>query len=303
MSVAERNLTLGSDIGGTRDTDPRLQSFACLIAVTIDWEIIHVSANIGDFLDLDSSILGHTLDQVLLDDAVHEIRGVLNATAGHGGVGRLLGSNLRHGYPQFDLTIHENAHGFIIEIERGEPLSKIDDIGLVRGLMARIKQSATKDEAAEKAARSIRALTGFDRVTVCQVRKDGAAEVISEASMPGIASLTEAGLTAQDVSAIGLDRHQQLVADVDAAPVAVMSRPSSAPLDLHLAISLAPTAACRGLLRAHGAKAALTIPILCKNKVAGLILCHHTKPLRAGFRMRMLVDLFVDLYAYEFAET
>ncbi|NNE88221.1 MAG: GAF domain-containing protein [Silicimonas sp.] len=306
MSVAERGLGIDRKIIPATRMDPKIQPFAAVIAVTTDWVITHISANIVEFLDIDASVLGHTLDHVLLEDAVHEIRGVLNATAGHGGAGRLLGCDLRHGYPQFDLTIHENETGYVIELEQGEQLSKMDDIGLLRGLMARVKQASTPEETADKAARSIRALTGFDRVSVCRVLDDERGKVVSEARLPGIRTLLGNEIAAEYVADMGnvLNAHaqQQIVADVDATPAVLMSGPDHAPLDLTHAISLAPTPRSLAFLRMHAARAALSLPIINDGGLIGLVVCHHAKPLRAGFRTRMLVELFVDLFAHEFAK-
>lgn len=303
MSVADRGLPIGGAPREVVALPVDIQPFAALIAVTSDWEITHISANIGAFLDIDASVLGHILDQVLLDGAVHDIRGVLNATAGQNGMGRLLGCDLRLGYPPFDLTIHDVETGFILEIEPAEPPSRLDDIGLIRGLIDRLRQARSFQDVASRAARSLRALTGFDRVVVCEVGADGSAIPIAEASMPGTAGLLEAEIKASDVlSHAHLQQNSQLcmTADVDAAPVPLLSRTSDAPLDLTHAISEAATPSCLSFLRASGAKASFAVSIVHNGALVGLIICHHQKPLRTGFRTRMLVGLFADLFTYEF---
>ena len=303
MSAADHGEPIALGKSETVATPTEIQPFAAMIAVTSDWVITHISANIGAFLDIDTSVLGHLLDQVLLDVAVHDIRGVLNATAGQNGMGRLLGCDLRHGYPSFDLTIHNVETGFILEIEPAEQPSKLDDIGLIRGLIDRVRQASSQQEVANKAARSLRALTGFDRVVVCDVGADGHVSAIAEASMPGSASFPSGDFFASDVlSHAGHQLNSQLcmTADIDATPIALLSKSGNAPLDLTHAISEAATPACLEFLRASGAQASFAVSIVHNGALVGLIICHHQKPLRTGFRTRMLVGLFADLFTYEF---
>jgi light-regulated signal transduction histidine kinase (bacteriophytochrome) len=306
MSVADRGLSRAVTSGMAATSDIAIQPFAALLAVTSDWVITHISENIGAFLDIDASVLGHTLDSVLLDDAVHDIRGVLHATAGQNGMGRLLGCDLRHGYPQFDLTVHDVDRGYIIEIEPSEPLSRIDDIGLIRGLIERVRQGESLEDVSARAARSLRALTGFDRVLICQVDDSGRSTPVGEARMPGTGALPAREITAGDVlnhTRHPLNSQLSMTADVEAQSVKVLSRPDALPLDLTHAISEEATAACRNFLRASGGKSSFAVAIVHGGTLVGLIICHHPKPLRTGFRTRMLVGLFADLFTYEFVAT
>ncbi len=271
--------------------------------MTSDWVITHISENIGTFLDLDASVLGHTLDHVLLDEAVHEIRGVLNATAGQNGMGRLLGCDLRHGYPAFDLTVHDIATGYILEIEPSEAMPRIDDIGLIRGLIDRVRQADTLEDVSVRAARSLRALSGYDRVVVRRVEPDGRSIATGEARMPGIAPLNADDVMASDILSHTNDQlNSQLcmTADVDAVLVPLVSTLDAPSIDLAQAISEAPSPECSAFLRASGAKASFAVAIVQKGRLVGLIHFQHQKPLRTGFRTRMLVGLFADLFTYEF---
>ena len=303
MSVADRGLSRAVPADMAAPSDIKIQPFAALIAVTSDWVITHISANMSTFLDVDASVLGHTLDYVLLDQAVHDIRGVLHATAGQNGLGRLLACDLRLGYPQFDLTVHDVETGYIIEIEPSEPLSKIDDIGLIRGLIERVRHGDTLEDVATRAARSLRALTGFDRVVICQVQKGGQNTPIAEALMPGTSALSAREFKSDDVlndTKHRLNSQLSLTADVDAPAVDLLSAPNAQRIDLSHAKSELATPACQAFMRASGAKSSLAVSIVHGGELVGLIICHHPKPLRTGFRTRMLVGLFADLFTYEF---
>lgn len=304
MSVADRGLSVtAAKADKVIATPPQIQPFAALIAVTSDWVITHISENIGGFLDLDASVLGHTLDHVLLDGAVHDIRGVLNATAGQNGMGRLLDCDLRHGYPAFDLTVHDIETGYILEVEPSEAIPRIDDIGVIRGLIDRVRRADTLEDVCMRAARSLRALTGFDRVVVCRVHADGRSTAIGEARMPGTAPLSTEVVMASDIISHTNDQlNSQLcmTADIDAALVPLVSLPDADPIDLAHAISEASSTDCTAFLRASDAKASFAVAIVQKGTLIGLIFCQHQKPLRTGFRTRMLVGLFADLFTYEF---
>ena len=303
MSVADRNLSGTAVEGKGAPSGLQIQPFAALLAVTSDWVITHVSENIGTFLDIDASVLSHTLDSVLLDEAVHEIRGVLHATAGQNGMGRLLGCVLRHGYPQFDLTVHDVETGYIIEIEPSEPISRIDDIGLIRGLIDRVRQGETLEDVSTRAARSLRALTGFDRVMICGVFEDGCCRPITQALMPGTDALAVRDFGVRDVlghTSTPLKSQLSMIADVDAKAVEVLSIPGAKPPDLTHAISEAPASTCQSFLRITETKSSFSVSIVHNQSLVGLIICHHPKPLCTGFRARMLVGLFADLFTYEF---
>lgn len=304
MPVADPDLNTGLPRADPNEiAHPSIQPFAAVIAVTSDWVITHISANIKDFLDIDALVLGHTLDHVLLDDAVHDVRGVLNATAGQNGMGRLLGCTLRHGFPQFDLSVHSVETGYILEIEPSEPVSRIDDIGLVRGLFERVRQANTLEDVASTAARALRALTGFDRVAICQVDPFGKACVIQEVSMPGFAPLGTMVKNASNVlPKMNPARNAQLcmISDVDTPPIGLQTQSGDAALDLTHAISAMPVVECVAFARACDAKASFAVSIAQHGTLIGLIICQHQKPLKTGFRTRMLMGLFADLFAYEY---
>lgn len=139
-----------------------VQPIGFLIAVSSDWRISRVSANIADFLGLTVDlVLRAPLHDVFQPVAIHTIRNRLSLLAGPDSVERSFAVQLQKDGASYDLAIHKSGETIIIEAEPSVPTGDLNAGAMVRSMLDRIKG---RSGLMQEAARLVQALTGFDRL-------------------------------------------------------------------------------------------------------------------------------------------
>ena len=165
-----------------------IQPVGFLIAVSTDWIIARVSANLGEFLPFDAqAAIGTPLTQLLPPKLVHDLRNRVAYLISPDTVERMFGCQISENGPPFDIAIHNSGGQIIIEAEPGAH-SNGDASGAVRSMMTRLDNQPDLPAFYKEGARQIRALLGYDRVMVYKFAPDGAGEVVAEACKSGIGS-------------------------------------------------------------------------------------------------------------------
>lgn len=119
-----------------------IQPIGFLVALTADWQVARVSANIGDFLDQSpEAMVGALIQDLFTPKAVHDLRNRVAMLGGRDAVERLFSCVLVDGGPAFDVAVHVSAGEVVIE---AEPASGEhgDASGAVRSMMSRLDQAA-----------------------------------------------------------------------------------------------------------------------------------------------------------------
>ena len=174
---------------------------------------------------------------------------------------------------------------------------------VVRGMMSRLDQTKSFEHFFREGARSVRALTGFDRVMVYRFDEEGSGEVVAEAARSGIGSFLGLRYPASDIPAqartLYLRNLFRVIADVSVAPVPVIPvlDEGGAPLDLSLAITRAVSPIHIEYLRNMGVKASMSISIVIDGRLWGLFACHHYEPLLPSLQNRSLAELIGQMFA------
>jgi light-regulated signal transduction histidine kinase (bacteriophytochrome)/CheY-like chemotaxis protein len=282
----------------------RIQSFGFLLAMTAEWKVVSVSANLDIYFGVDAvTALGMTLDAFVNREALHDIRNRITGLSSTGGTERMYGVNLIESRPRVDIAIHYAGHLWILEGEAARLDSQADAASLVRSTMARLSKQATLETFHRDAARQIRAMTGFDRVMIYRFAPDGAGEVIAEIAKTGTESFLGLHYPASDIPkqarALYLRNPFRIIADVDDTVVALISSPAMAgkPIDLSLAITRAVSPVHLEYLRNMGVAASLSVSIIIDGSLWGLIACHHSQPRLPSFTIRTAAELFGQMYS------
>ncbi len=280
-----------------------IQPVGFLIAVSTDWLVARVSANIGEFLGHEpSAMIGCLLAEFLPDDVIHELRNRVAALTGRDAVERIFGCLLRPGGEPFDVAVHRAGNQILIEAEPG--LHKTGDAtGAVRGMMARL--DSRKDQAGfyREGARQVRALLGYDRVMVYKFAPDGAGEVVAEACKLGIGSFMGLHYPASDIpqQARALYKRNliRVIRDVNATPVEIVPAldEQRKPLDLSLSVLRSVSPIHIEYLKNMGVQASLSISILVDDELWGLFACHNYSPRAPSFERRSVSELFAQMFS------
>ena len=293
-----------------------VQPFGMLMAVSPDWIVAHASANIGELVRRDSGeVIGSPISDLLPNQTVHDLRARLQLLTHDDAVARGFGVDLMQDGRRFDVSVHRSGRLYIFEFEvsarRDGPVAagaSVRDSELVRALMSRIQRQTTVERMAREAARGLKALTGFDRVMVYRFNEDDTGTVMAEALEAGQPPYHGLRFPASDIPrqarALYTRNLLRLIADVGAETVPVLPAkgPDGQPLDLSLSATRAVSPIHLEYLKNMGVQASMSVSILSKGKLWGLMACHHREPLYVDYETRSAAELFAQLFSYELTQ-
>ena len=282
----------------------RIQSFGWLVSFSPDWIINHVSRNIDEVFGIDADdMIGRAAMDFIAPSALHDIRTRLQILGTAESVERLFDFDLRGDDRRFDIALHASGRSFVIEIEPSEPGRRGDYVGYVRPMIDRMRKCATTEQLCASAARHLRGLTGFDRVMIYRFEPSGAGEVIAE-SLNGVDSFFGLHFPSSDIPAQARRLYARnvlrIISDVDdpTVPIVPTTGPNGDPLDLSMSGLRAVSPIHIEYLRNMGVKASMSVSIMRRGKLWGLIACHHYAPLRLSYAVRTASELFGEFFSY-----
>jgi light-regulated signal transduction histidine kinase (bacteriophytochrome)/CheY-like chemotaxis protein len=283
----------------------RIQSFGWLLSFSSDWIINHVSLNCRDLFGRDPrDLLGVPAAEFLAPDAIHDIRTRLQILGSAGAVERILEIDLLGDGRVFDLAVHSSGRSFVLEIEPHEGGKRRDYVAYVRPMIDRLRQSASIEKLCASAARHLRGLTGFDRVMVYRFESGGAGEVIAESLNGMVDSFQGQHFPASDIPAQARKLYTRnllrIISDVDdpTVPIYPTTGPNGDPLDLSMSGLRAVSPIHVEYLRNMGVKASMSVSIMRRGKLWGLMACHHYSPMVLSYSVRTASELFGEFFSY-----
>ena len=280
-----------------------IQPIGFLIALSSDWNIARVSANVGDYLEgTPEELIGRPLAEILPPSVIHGLRNRMAMLRGPDSVERIFGCPMIEGRQPFDIALHVSGGQIVIEAEPGVE-EHGDATSTVRSMIVRLDQAPDLASFFNEGARQVRGLTGYDRVMVYRFAADGSGEVVAEACKSGIGSFLGLHYPATDIPAQARDLYRRnllrTIADVDSEPVAVVPLldENRRPLDLSLSTLRAVSPIHIEYLKNMGVGASMSISILVEGRLWGLFACHHYSPRCITFERRSVAELFAQMFA------
>jgi two-component system, sensor histidine kinase and response regulator len=196
-------------------------------------------------------------------------------------VGRVLPND------RFDGILHRCGADLILELERVQTGAIITS---VRGALPRLQEAWTEAEVCWIAAKEARRLTGFDRVMVYRFAPDWSGEVVAEDRADGADSYLGTHFPASDIPKQARELYTRkllgLIPDVAYSPVPLLSLEEGPPLDMSQCVLRSVSPIHLEYLRNMGVAATLTISLVIRGKLWGMIACHHGKPWFGPFALR-----------------
>ncbi|MCB8837610.1 HWE histidine kinase domain-containing protein [Aurantimonas sp. VKM B-3413] len=277
----------------------QIQGFGFLVAVSMDWMIQHVSANIGAFCGREADeILGGPVADILPPSSLHAIRGRLQLLAPNEGSERIFGVDLFQTGRAFDVAIHISDESIVIEAEPSSQTEAVNPGALVKSMIARIQRCESLPQLYNECVRQLRAITGFDRVMLYRFSENGAGSVIAEALGRSIEPFLGLNYPAADIPkqarALYIRNQIRIIADVDATPVPVVPpiNPHGQALDLSLSLLRSVSPIHIEYLQNMGVSASFSISIVIDGKLWGLFALHHYSARHLPMELRSTAELF-----------
>ncbi|WP_061930800.1 HWE histidine kinase domain-containing protein [Aureimonas sp. AU22] len=277
----------------------RIQNFGYLLAVSTDWLIERVSANIGDVIDRTAeSLLGESVLSVVSEGALHSIRGRLQILSGESGGERIVGLDLFGTGMRFDVAIHVSAGSIIIEAEPQAERPSTNPGALVKSMITRVQKTQGLEGLYKESVRQLRGITGFDRVMLYRFADGGAGSVIAEAARSGIGSFLGLNYPATDIPpqarALYVRNQVRLIADVGSETVPVIPEldPHGRPIDLSQSVLRSVSPIHIEYLGNMGVSASMSVSIVIDGQLWGLFALHNYAPRHLAMEVRAAAELF-----------
>ncbi|MGH6728962.1 MAG: GAF domain-containing protein, partial [Sphingomicrobium sp.] len=234
--------------------------------------------------DCDKNIAGQPLSEVFGASAVHALRNQLSLLRSPQGTARLFSLALAGSPRPIDTGMSRMGDTILLEAVPAAP-DPGDPIGTVRALAALLDRHVGLAELLGEGARQLRALTGFERVTIFRYTDDGQAEQIAHEARG------KHGAPAPPEESDGL----RMIGDVGSDPVPVDPPPGDGLLSSCL-LRFPSKRECAEA-RANNAVASLTLPLRSRGRDWGVALCLNSGPKRPMLDRIAAAELFADLLA------
>lgn len=250
----------------------RVQAACYFLELSLDWIVLRASENIHQLLgESHVTLIDEPLGSFVHGQALHDLRNLFSRLSGTTGIARAYAVRLTNDPDLVDIAFQLSDGRVLLEATHS-PGSYGEAFGTVGGLITGLSNSHGQ-ALLDGAARRMRALTGYDRVTL--VCAEDRAES-SRGAFSGPADMSA------DLPAI--------VADTQAASVGIFPRDAD------------ETSACDALMRSpdggsdHGIRASLRVPFNVDN-LRGEFRCDSRTPREASFELHAAAELFAQLFA------
>jgi diguanylate cyclase (GGDEF)-like protein len=200
---------------------------------------------------------------------------------------------------RFDCIVHAYHGCILLECELlAEPVAHVVPLALA---IDRLKRQKNVIALLQIAVAEVRALTGFDRVMAYRFRADDSGEVVAEDCLATLTPYLGQRYPASDIPAqarrLYILNTLRIIADVGYVPVPLMGRNGEAPIDLSYSVLRSISPIHIEYLQNMGVHASMSVSIVIKGQLWGLITCHHGAPRHSPYATRMACDLLSQLLA------
>ena len=260
------------------NTLAEIQPCGFMVVLGQDWRVAHVSANIGDhFADCGPFMIGQALAEFFGAAAVHSLRNQLALMRDPLGTARLFSLYFASVPKPFDVALHFKDGRIVLEALPSAHSEARDSVGIVRQLAASLDACETVTDVMQRGTHLMRALVGFDSVTLFRIGRDGRATRIAEDARGSVTAVT--------------CPPPQVRVLADAAR-------SGVPLEPRAPVSLIERALLRSWSDAEPAAAAsLTVPLMSAGSLWGVAVCLNRGPRQPTLDRIAAAELFGDLLA------
>jgi diguanylate cyclase (GGDEF)-like protein len=266
--------------------------------------IAHASANSAHLLGFAPADLFGASPAVLLGSAQFEpLAAALRSPAFETGFRNVL---IGSAAEPMECTYSRFGDSLLVELQPAQNSRALDalDISLsLQAPLARMDRTTTIDEHVRVAAAEIRSICGFDRVMIYRFDEDWHGEVLAEDVSERV-PVAYLGLhfPAADIPvqarALYVLNTLRLIPDIAYAPVPIVSATrDAAALDLSRSELRSVSPNHVEYLHNIGVSATLTISIIVRGKLWGLVACHHRSPRRINHAVRSTCNFFAQMLA------
>ncbi|MFL6722108.1 MAG: hypothetical protein ACJ8FT_09955 [Sphingomonas sp.] len=259
------------------DRGARVQSGSYLLELSLDWIVLRASENIHHLLsESHVTLIGEPLGRFVHAQALHDLRNLFSRLSGTTGIARAYFVRLTDEFEHVDIAF-QLVDGRVLLEAVPSAGSFGECFGTIGGLIAGLADNRGH-ALLDGGARRMRALTGYDRVTLLcgSERAESSRGALSAAAAPS-------------------ENLPTIVCDTEAEAVAVFPRESD---EASAAGALLVACGAEGLeqLRREGVRSCLRVPFKI-DEISGEFRCDSRTPRAPNFELHAAAELFAQLFA------
>ena len=287
-------------------TPGSIQPHGFLLTLSDALDVLQASANLGDWTGHGAGqAVGRPLAEVIGEEAVLRLAPELAANAGNRPyyVGAVTLENGRH----FDVLGHKLDGLTILEfepVERTGPADFRQLYSLIGDFLQKVNDADSIESLGQLACQHVRSVTGFGRVLVYQFDADGHGHVTAEAKQDDYASYMGQHFPASDIPAQARELYAlsriRLIQDANYAPaqlVPPLNPVTGKPNDLSFAVLRSVSPVHLQYMRNMHTLASMSVSLMVKGKLWGLISCHNEDPIPVNFEKRTACEQLGQILA------
>lgn len=203
-----------------------------------------------------------------------------------------------------DATIHANGSFAILELEpaRRSFTASGDPLAQVKAMLAPLSATDSVETTCAIAARQVREAIGFDRVSVYRFLSDGSGVVIAEDRNEKADPFLGLHFPVSDIPVQARELYRRnwlrLIPDIDYVPAPLIPCDGvkvNAPLDMSYCCLRSVSPIHLEYLRNMGVTASMSLSIVIRGELWGLIACHNYSPRYVAADLRVACELFAQI--------
>lgn len=273
-----------------------IQPHGFLLGITADmWLIDFCSGNCSGFIGLTyNNILGKPFSDVFGSENESLLKNYLKSSSNLASPFLMFFQNR-----PFLCTVHKSNNTYVIEVEPSEHNDKTlpDAYEQTKQFLSYMEQTRSLQQLCDLVARGTREITGYDRVMIYRFDNEYNGEIFAECKRDDLEPFLGLHYPHTDIPAqareLYLRNLLRIIADINYKPVPIYTTDSNINKNLDLSLSLLRSTSPIHVeyLQNMGVGATLTISLIHKNRLWGLISCHHYSPKNLPHPLRIAAQL------------
>jgi len=283
-----------------------IQPHGFLLTLSDGLDVLQASANIGDWIGCGvREAVGRPLAEVIGEAATLSLAPELASGLGQRPyyVGAVTTANGRH----FDVLGHQYDGVIVLEFEPVDRAGTADFrqlYSLVGDFLLKVNDTTSIESLAELACHHVRSVTGYGRVIVYKFDRDGHGHVMAEAKQDDYASYMGQHFPASDIPTQARQLYTlsriRLIQDADYQPaplVPALNPVTGRPNDLSFATLRSVSPVHLQYMRNMRTMASMSVSLMVKGQLWGLISCHNEDAKPVGFEKRTACEQLSEILA------
>jgi light-regulated signal transduction histidine kinase (bacteriophytochrome) len=279
-NVQEAHADFSTDAGAENVS---IQPSGYLLELSLDWIVLRASENVHHLLGKSHvTVVDEPLGRFVQQQALHDLRNLFSRLSATTGIARAYRVRLTEDHEHFDIAFQLSGGRVLFEAVPSGDETFGEAFGSVGGLIAGLADN--RGEALlEGAARRMRALTGYDRVTLLVGRSKASSSRSGVPFRSGANATLSEGLPAIVANGLAVSVPIFPRSDEDAVSSAALLR--------------TPSASQMAELGERGFASTMRLPVVRDGVTIGEFRLAHTTPRSPSLELHAAAELFAQMFA------